>query len=262
VFLPKDTLVVALQVLGLTEEIKQKAEVKFTFFRDDQVFKEYFRKAAEWRDLPNVFEEVPLTDFAPYHYGIQVALLIDGSEVVKAREEFDVTHREAVARPWVHSRVLPERDNPLFSYILGVELSNLGRMDEAQAYLERAYSQKRDSLETVTALAQLYLDKGEFSRVEPLLAPFLSQEKPAAYEIFYLSGRALQKAGESARAVEVLDKAVAHYGINANLLNILGECYRDLGKNDEALAAWTKSLELNPDQAEIKRNIEALKKKK
>ncbi|TET70087.1 MAG: tetratricopeptide repeat protein [Candidatus Aminicenantes bacterium] len=44
------------------------------------------------------------------------------------------------------------------------------------------------------------------------------------------------------------------------LLNSLGECYYRLGSEDEALAAWEKSLEINPNQPEIKKKIKAIKK--
>lgn len=262
VFLPKDTLVAAFQVLGLREEDRGKAEVKLSFLKDGQVFKEDVRKASDLARLPDVFEQYPLADFPPYHYGIQVALLVDGAEVAAAKEEFDVTHREAVARPWVHSRILPESGSPMFSQILGLELSNLGRLDEALAYLEKAYNQKRDNPEIVLALARLYMERKEFDKIDPLVEPFLKAEKPADYEMYYLGGRALQKSGRFAGAADVLNKALGHFGVDANLLNALGECHEALGKYDEALAAWRKSLELNADQPEVARNIEDLKRKR
>ena len=67
--------------------------------------------------------------------------------------------------------------------------------------------------------------------------------------------------GELGRAVELLDKAVVHYGVNAVLLNSIGECYEGLGKTKEALAAFEKSLELSPDQPEVRKKVEELKKK-
>ena len=257
VFLPKDSLVVALQVFGLSEEIKRKAEVRLAFLRDDGVFRESVRRAADVAGLPDVIEEFPLADFPPAHYTLQAALFVDGLETVTTKEEFDVTHREAVPRPWVHSRVLPSSDNPVFSRILGVELSNLGRPDEALAYLEKANGQKRGDPEIVIPLGQIYLTRGEYDKIVPLVEPLINQEKPAAYEILFMAGRAYLGTGQFARAEAVFDAAVAHYGVNAILLNALGECYSGQGRRAEALAAWQKSLELNADQPEIKRRVEA-----
>ena len=75
-------------------------------------------------------------------------------------------------------------------------------------------------------------------------------------------GKAYQNLGELSKAIEVLDKAITHYGININLLNTIGECYFQLGVPDEALAAWQKSLEINQNQPQIKKSVEALKEKK
>jgi tetratricopeptide (TPR) repeat protein len=104
--------------------------------------------------------------------------------------------------------------------------------------------------------------KGEFRQIEPLLSPFFGQDKPARYETYLLQGLAYQKAGDWERAISTLDEAIAHYGINAVILKSIGECY--LGKGDEkaALTAWEKSLELNPDQPDLRRTLEALKGKK
>jgi len=47
-----------------------------------------------------------------------------------------------------------------------------------------------------------------------------------------------------------------------NLLNVLGECCVQSGKAEDALAAWKRALEINPNQPQIKKNVEALKERK
>jgi tetratricopeptide (TPR) repeat protein len=42
----------------------------------------------------------------------------------------------------------------------------------------------------------------------------------------------------------------------------VGECYFQIGEIEEALAAWEKSLEINPDQPELKKSLEAIKENK
>ncbi|MCK4264497.1 MAG: tetratricopeptide repeat protein, partial [Candidatus Aminicenantes bacterium] len=102
----------------------------------------------------------------------------------------------------------------------------------------------------------------EYKKIEPILFPFLNQAQPPAYEVFFIMGKVYQNLGELNKAIEVFDKAISHYGLNINLLNSIGECYFQLGNLEEALAAWEKSLEVNPNQPQIKKNIEALKEKK
>jgi tetratricopeptide (TPR) repeat protein len=45
-----------------------------------------------------------------------------------------------------------------------------------------------------------------------------------------------------------------------DILNYLGTCHYQLGRTDEALKAWTKSLELNPNQEKLKALVDSLKK--
>jgi len=97
--------------------------------------------------------------------------------------------------------------------------------------------------------------------VPPLLEPFVARATPR-YEVLVLAGAAYRDTGNPAKGVEVLDKAVSHYGVNATLLNALGDCYAALGRTADALAVWEKSLALSPDQAEVKKKVEELKKKR
>jgi tetratricopeptide (TPR) repeat protein len=103
---------------------------------------------------------------------------------------------------------------------------------------------------------------GEYPKIEPVLLPFLNRPEPPKYELLFIMGRAYQNREEFKKAIEVFDKTISHYGLNIYLLNSIGECHFRLGETDEALAAWQKSLELNPDQPQLKKIVEALKEKK
>jgi len=45
------------------------------------------------------------------------------------------------------------------------------------------------------------------------------------------------------------------------VLNAIGTCYVQLGDTEEARTAWEKSLEISPNQQEIKKKLESLKEK-
>jgi len=55
--------------------------------------------------------------------------------------------------------------------------------------------------------------------------------------------------------------ALSYRGNMLEILNSIGTCYLELGNNEEALQAWEKSLEVNPNQETIKKIVEELKKK-
>jgi tetratricopeptide (TPR) repeat protein len=79
----------------------------------------------------------------------------------------------------------------------------------------------------------------------------------------------MQMMGQSCQALGELNEAISHYkdylshfGTNIIILNSIGKCYYQLGNTKEALIAWEKSLELNPDQEELKKLVKSLKEKK
>lgn len=262
VLLRQDDLVVAFQIYGLSQALKENAELRFTFIKGGEEFRSITKKIDQYPELPNFIQKFSLREFLPAHYRIQVSLFVDGQEVLFNSEEFDITHFESIARPWVYSKLLPDTENPIYPYIIGTQLFNSGKIAEAQNYLEEAFQKKQDSVDFALNLARLYMATAEYKKIEPILFPFLNQPQPPAYEVFFIMGKVYQNLGELNKAIEVFDKAISHYGLNINLLNSIGECYFQLGNPEEALAAWEKSLEINPNQPQIKKNIEALKEKK
>lgn len=261
VFLKSDDLVVASQIYGLNRDLKEEAELKFIFYKNEEVFRSLTKKIKELTDFPNFVESFSLEEFPPAHYRLQVSLFIDGQELLFSSERFDITHFENLARPWIYSRVLPSIDDPVYSYIIGKQLFQSGKIAESRDHLEKAFQKIQDSADFALTLAHLYMTIAEYKKIESILLPFLNKPQIPAYEVFFIMGKAYQNLGELNKATEVFDKAVSHYGLNISLLNALGECYFQLGNAEEALAAWKKSLEINPDQPQIKKNVTALENK-
>jgi len=261
VFTRRETLAILFQLNGLSDELAAGGEVRFEFLKDGQPFRDIRRKPSDFPELPNVLEEISLADFPPAHYTVRASVANAGAEVVSASEEFDLSFAESVPRPWFSSRVLPDPDDPVYAEILGAQFFNLGRIDEARVFLEKAFQRKPDSEDTATNLARVYRALQDPQAVVKTLGPFMIPEKAAKYDTYLLASEALKRTGEFGRAVELLDKAVTHYGVNAVLLNSTGECYEGLGRTKEALAAFEKSLVLSPDQPEVRKKAEALRKK-
>ncbi len=262
VFMAKDTLEILFQLNNLSPAAAGAATVRTAFFRDGGLVREIVRKPSDYADLPVVLEEVPLAGFAPAHYKVQVSLLNNGAEVVSAAEEFDLTFAESVGRPWQSSRVLPDTSDPVYDQILGSQLFLLGRLDESRVCLERAYRRKPDAVGAAEGLAKVCEALGDDARAIEVLSPLFGRAKPPAYGVYILQGEALRKSGQPAKAVEILEQAVSHYGVNATVMNAIGEAYLAAGKNAEALAAFEKSLQENPDQPEVAKKVEAIRKRK
>ena len=262
IFTQKETLAVAFQLNNLSEELVREGEVRIEILKDGQPFRDIRRRPSDYEEFPDIVEDIPLADFPPDHYRVRVSFRHGEAEVVAAAEDFDLTFAEALPRPWFSSRVLPAAGDPVYSEVLGAQLFNLGRFAESRIFLERAFAKRPDSPDTAVSLGRVYLALGEPSDILRVVAPFLGRAEAARYEIYLLAGEAHRRMGDFAAAVDVLDKAVSHYGVNALLLNAIGECYAGMGKRGEALAAFERSLQLSPDQPEVRKRVEELKRKR
>jgi GWxTD domain-containing protein len=261
VFTKTDTMAVAFQLGGLSPDLAAAGEITIALLRDGQVVRDLKRRPADCPDLPLVVEQIALNDLPAAHYTVRVGFARAGTEIVSATEEFDLSYAETVPRPWFSSRILPDAGDPFYDEVVGTELANLERYDEARALLVRALARNAGSASVASALARVQLVLSDPAGAVKTLEPFLDPAKTPPYEILVLAARARLRAGDPERAVQVLEQAVSSFGVNAALMNMLGEGYEAWGKPKEALAAYEKSLQLSPDQPRVRERIEALKKK-
>jgi len=262
VFLRKDDIVLAYQIHGLSLDEKEKAAIKYNFYRDGKDFFSLYRKISEYKNIPDFVEKFSLKTFSPAHYRVRVSLIVDSQEKLFESDEFDVTYMENIARPWIYSKLLSGTENPVYFFILGSQLFNTGQIEAAEAMLEAAFHKNPENAEFAFNLVRVYMKKKDYGKVPAVLLPFVNLDEPPKFEIFFVLGRAYQYRGELAQAIEIFEKAMNHHGLNTNCLNAIGESYFQLGDMSEALTAWVKSLEINADQPKIKKSVEALKEGK
>ena len=259
VFTSRDQLVVALQIFGLTPELKNKASLRYQFFKESQLFKEETYPVSELGTLPDLIKVFSLADFSPAHYFLNITLLIDGQEKLTVKDEFDLTYLETLPRPWVLSRILPPASDPYYGWILGNQLYNLGRLTEARTVLEAAMAKAPGNQDLAMELARVYVGLKDYEKAAKILDSFVMAEQGVRYETYLVAAQAFFNIGQYEKALNTLDKAVAQHGTDIQLLDLIGDCYLKLGKKEEALAVWQKSLEINPEQPEVKKKIQAVK---
>ncbi len=259
IFRLQDTLFLAFQVTGLSSDLRQQGQLKYDFFKDDEPFLNFTRKVNQYEGGVNFKHEFSLQEFPPGYYRLQVGLWDGEQEILSEKENFVISTVSVFPRPWIHTKTLPPPDHPVYSFLLGKQLFSKGEVNKAQAKLEEAFQKKPDSLNFALNLAQVYSVLKKHQQVKQVLMAFSDVSK-VPYQLYFLLGKSHQALGEFNRAIAVYNKALSHYGIDLNLLNSIGECYYRLGIWDEALAAWEKSLEINPNQPEIKKKVKAIKK--
>ena len=261
VFTAQDELVVAVQLFGLTPELKNRASLKYQFWKESEIYKEETYPGSELDSLPVVIKIFPLAGFPPAHYFLNLTLLVDGQEKIKVKEEFDLSYVESLPRPWVLSRVLPPATDPYYGWIIGSQLYKLGRLTEARTVLEAAVAKAPGNEDLAMELAQVYVALKDYQAAAKILDGFVLAEQGVRYETYLVAAQAAFSLGQYEKALTILDKAVARHGSDIQLLDLIGDCYFKLGKKEEALAVWQKSLEINPDQPELKKKIQAVKAK-
>jgi GWxTD domain-containing protein len=261
-FARKDALAAAFQVLGLSEEQRAGAAIHWTFLREGRPFMDKVRPLGEYGAFPFCLETIPLAALDPAYYTLRIALQADGRELAAAAADFAVSPLETLPRPWFYSRSLPAAGDPLFMQVVGSQLFNAGKLKQAREWLERAAARAPASADIAQSLAQAYLAAGEPGRIVPLLAPFMADDKKATYDMFLLCGRAWLQTGDYGKALDNFSLAMSRFGTNTTLLNAIGSCYLKLQRPADALAAWEKSLQFDPGQAEIRKQADALKGQK
>jgi GWxTD domain-containing protein len=260
-FSKSDELALAFQVWGLPQGLRDEAEIVFTFLKDVQPFRSFSRTAAGYAAFPDIIEIVPLSEFIPAHYEVQVSVRSGGQEIAAAEDEFDITPLEKMARPWIYAKIMPGLDDAVYPFLIGNQLFNAGQTEEARLRLEEALKKRPEEADYALALARADIKLKDYSRVETLLRPFFGQAKPPRYEMFSLLANAHSVKGEWDKALKVIEQGISHYGLNTGFLNLRGECYLKLGNRAEALRALEKSLELNPAQPDVQKAVDSLRQK-
>ena len=132
---------------------------------------------------------------------------------------------------------------------------------KAAIEFEKALSKKPGEQDFAINLAKTYYILERYKDAEGVLTPFHKEEN-VKYDVYFYLGKSAQAREGFARAVLYFREAVSHFGVNIFLLNALGECYFNLKNIDEARAAWEKSLEISPDQPQIREKLSLIKGKK
>ena len=257
----KDTLVLFFQVYGMTDELRAGGSIRFAFLREDKPFSVRTRKiSGRGRDADFV-ETQELAEFPPGYYQVAVSLVDpQGREVAARKENFEVTTLPTFPRPMVISKVLPPLKREDYLYETGLQYDRKGDVAEAGTRLSEAYAIAPQRVDLAVAYGLVLFRKGDFKRTKEVLLPFAGGQEPPA-DVLSLVGQSCHALGQFQEAITHYAAYLSRYGMNIDILNYLGTCYYQLGNREEALKAWTKSLELSPDQEKIKNLVESLKKK-
>jgi len=259
-FSSRDSVVLVCQPHGITEALRASGTLLTTLLREDM---EVRRKETRLADVPvaGLVDIQPLQGLTPGYYQA-LAVLLDGSgkELARVRENFEISLAAAVPRPLIMAKVGPAPGGEDDLLATGVQFMNKGDFVAARPRLAEAFRRAPERQDLAVAYAQALFRLTDYQGVQKALGPWAGADNAAA-ETLALLGQAGHALGEFAEASKHYGAYLVRYGANVDILNYLGTCYNQLGNTDEALKAWTKSLELNPNQEKLRALVDSLKKK-
>ncbi len=260
-FLPEDNLIIFFQILDLPEIVKETGSLTYVIYKQDEEYFTVTHSVDKYQSRLNFIEPIPLEKFVPGYYKIRVSLLDEmKNELSSQQENFEIAPVTYIPRPWVIANSLIESDEPHISFILGKQLMNKKDYVNAYVWLEKAYRIEPNNLDYGFYLAQVNFYLKKYKEAIEILLTFSDKGKDN-YEFNYLMAISYQALSEYDKAIKIFDEAILYFGLNVNLLNSLGKCYSQLGNKTEALVALEKSLEIDPNQENIKKLVLSIKKK-
>jgi GWxTD domain-containing protein len=247
------------QIFGMTPDIKANGIFEVHVLHEGVPVFTQTHAVKEFETDKSFLLELSLERFQPDTYQLEV-LLTDGQTTLlpSKTKSFSVTENP-MPDPWVAAQSNPPTGDPMYAFLLGNQLINEERIEDARNMLEKAYKGKPDELDYALAYARTLLISEAFAEARQVLLPFTESEKESYALYYYL--------GKSSQEIDAFEEAISHYhraltlrGNTTDILNSLGICYYEMGDKNQAILAWEKSLEINSGQNKIKELIEAVKK--
>jgi GWxTD domain-containing protein len=259
-FSRKDDLNVFSQIFGLTEELRAGGRLKFDLLKKDAPFLTRTKGIAEYENVPDILEVFPLGDFPPDYYRVKLAILDrDGREVLAQDEDFEVTALPDIPRPLVVSKVMPASGAGEYDYEMGLQLLNLKRSKDALVYLEKAFTKNPEQLKYALGLCQGLFIEAQYQRAKDILSPWRGEK--ATDLVLYFHGKSAHSLGQLDDAIADYTDYISRFGLNLEILNLLGNAHYQNGNAAEALRTWKRSLEINPNQENIKKLVQSIEEK-
>ncbi len=259
-FAQKENLVVFFQILGLSPELRSSGRLKVDVFRKEAPFLSQLKQIGQSPSAPDFLETFPLQEFPPDYYKIKVSVLDSaGAEVLTQDEDFEITAAPSIGRPLIVSKVMPASGAEEYDYELGLQFLNLKKIKEALVLLEKAYAKNPAQVRYALGLSQALFIEGQYQRVKDILGPW--RDEKATELILYFHGKSAHSLGQVDEAIVDYTDYLSRFGLNLEILNLLGTAHYQKGNRAEALQAWKKSLEINPGQENIKKLVQMLEDK-
>jgi len=200
-----------------------------------------------------------LQSYKPGYYTVLISVTdIAGNRISQQKSEFSISQIAAIPRPWRYSKVYPPLNHAYYSLIRAYQYLGLQEYDLVIKEIENLYNKADPHKEMAKLLAKAYFNMKDYQKVVDILAP-LSEVHD--FEISELMGKSYFALGQYEFAIDYFKKTLLEGGEITEIINFLGYCYLKINDAKQALEQYERSLSLSPDQPEITKIVQQLKKK-
>jgi tetratricopeptide (TPR) repeat protein len=212
--------------------------------------------AADRSGTINHVTMLDLEGIAPGDYELVVDLEGDN----RGPASFDVTIEDRGSEAWapyLHMNLGPPPTDPGFAHQRAEQLRTLGQIEEAIEVLSSAVS-RVDDPEILDLQVALLMEAGRYTQVAELLRPRLIQQ-PNDVGLLQTMAEVSSQMGRDTDAIMYYERIrLVEADERTTILNPLASAYFGDGRNDKAREMLELSLQLEPNQPEIRRLLEQI----
>jgi GWxTD domain-containing protein len=202
---------------------------------------------------------IPLSSFKSGYYRVEVSILDqDELKILNERGNFILLSQPFPIVPWSYAKLHDPMPNLDHLYTFAVEHFMVKNFTEAQRFLRDALAIK-DEYRSRLLLGKTLYAIGQHQESLVIVSPIYEQnEDREAAKILAVNHASLKDWSSALIYLEKLLEQAAEISV----LNLAAECYVNLGQHEQALPLIQKSLELNPQQENIKELEARIKKQR
>ncbi len=254
-FSQNDKLHVYCQIIGMNENDYNGSYVLISLKKDLVAIKKNKLEILNFPKNINVFHSFDLKGFKPSYYEIEVKLFSKGKIIAVETVPFIIPLNKIIKRAWNIS-LSNLKNDPYISNTIGNQYVNSENYLKGYKILrESYYKNPRNSIIAYDYCKILFL-LGQHRKNISIGTKFLKTNQ--RYNFYQVMGYSLMALKDYEKAIEYFRKILDYTGTNIDILNSIGDAYLKLGKRDQALGIWKKSLAIMPKQKKIIEKINKL----
>ncbi|MCJ7581733.1 MAG: hypothetical protein MUP98_14520, partial [Candidatus Aminicenantes bacterium] len=261
-----DDLVFFFNIENLTQDLWKSGEVKVSIkgtTGEKPYEKNYALDLSRFTFNKTLFlsQSLPASEFVPDYYYLDLTFLDQEGQTVDLQSgHFIISPLKSVAHPNPKIKGIPLQNQFIHYFMLAQQYENLNNGDKAEANYAKAYGLKPDYTKGLIDYANFTLNQNKFDKTLELIETAKDNEE-YKFNYYLIKGKALMGLGRYSEAIVEFLEGNKMYNSDLGLLNSLGFCYSKTGQTKEALDILNLSLNLNPEQDQVKALIKEIEKK-